>query len=132
MLTGELPGRRIDAPSKKFHLYVRLDEIVLRALEKEPQRRYQQASQFKTQVETIASTPQSSSRRESAPEEQSRLRPTGAREPNFSRTAIIGGVWATFFFINQLMFAWVRNAAEYHGPPRWQPLLLFIFLPLGV
>jgi serine/threonine protein kinase len=56
MLTGELPGKRIEAPARKFHLDVRLDEVVLRALEKEPARRYQQASQFKTQVETIAGT----------------------------------------------------------------------------
>ena len=55
MLTGELPGRRIEPPAKKLHLDVRLDEIVLRALEREPERRYQQASQFKTQVETLAS-----------------------------------------------------------------------------
>jgi hypothetical protein len=34
---------------------VRLDEVVLHALEKEPARRYQQASQVKTAVETIAS-----------------------------------------------------------------------------
>src|SRR5205814_464697 len=46
MLTGELPGKRIEALSKKFHLDVRLDEIVLRAMEREPERRYQQASEF--------------------------------------------------------------------------------------
>ena len=34
----------------------RLDEVVLRALEKEPERRYQQASEVRTQVETIAAT----------------------------------------------------------------------------
>jgi hypothetical protein len=55
MLTGELPGKRIEPPSKKVHLDVRLDEVVLRALEKEPKRRYQQASVLKTEVETIAS-----------------------------------------------------------------------------
>ncbi|HRI11922.1 MAG TPA: serine/threonine-protein kinase, partial [Verrucomicrobiota bacterium] len=54
MLTGELPGKRIEAPSKRFHLDVRLDEVVLRVLEKEPARRYQQASQVKTAVESIA------------------------------------------------------------------------------
>src|SRR5205823_12650892 len=54
MLTGELPGKQIEPPSKKVYLDVRLDEVVLRALEKEPERRYQQASQFKTQVETVA------------------------------------------------------------------------------
>ena len=57
MLTGELPGKPIEVPSKKVHIDVRLDEIVLRALEKEPEMRYQQASIFKTQIETIAQTP---------------------------------------------------------------------------
>ena len=57
MLTGELPGKRIEPPSKIAHIDVRLDEVVLRTLEKEPQRRYQQASQVKTVVETIAGTP---------------------------------------------------------------------------
>ena len=57
MLTGELPGKPIEPPSKKVHIDVRLDDVVLRALEKEPERRYQQASQIKTDVETIASTP---------------------------------------------------------------------------
>jgi|GEM_PF-771236 len=54
MLTGELPGTRIEPPSKKVLIDVRLDEVVLRALEKKPELRYQQASIFKTQVETIA------------------------------------------------------------------------------
>ncbi len=54
MLTGELPGKRIEPPSRKVHIDVRLDEIVLRALEKKPELRYQQASIFKTQVETLA------------------------------------------------------------------------------
>jgi serine/threonine protein kinase len=57
MLTGELPGRRIEPPSRKVHLDVRLDDVVLRALEREPERRYQQASQVKTDVETITQTP---------------------------------------------------------------------------
>jgi serine/threonine protein kinase len=56
MLTGELPGKPIEPPSRKVHIDVRLDEVVLRALEKEPERRYQQASQIKTDVETIAGT----------------------------------------------------------------------------
>ncbi len=53
MLTGELPGKQIAPPSTKVHIDVRLDEIVLRALEKKPELRYQQASAMKTQVETI-------------------------------------------------------------------------------
>jgi serine/threonine-protein kinase len=57
MLTGELPGKTIEPPSKKVSIDVRLDEVVLRALEKKPELRYQQASVLKTQVETIAMTP---------------------------------------------------------------------------
>jgi len=53
MLTGELPIGRFAPPSKKVHVDVKLDEVVLRTLEKEPERRYQQASEIKTDVETI-------------------------------------------------------------------------------
>jgi serine/threonine protein kinase len=57
MLTGELPGKPIEVPSHKVQVDVRLDAVVLRALEKEPERRYQQVSQVKTAVETIAASP---------------------------------------------------------------------------
>src|SRR5437016_10630238 len=56
MLTGELPLGKFAPPSRRVEVDVRLDEVVLRSLEKEPERRYQQASQVKTAVETIAST----------------------------------------------------------------------------
>ncbi|KAA5545607.1 serine/threonine protein kinase [Roseiconus nitratireducens] len=56
MLTGELPIGRFAAPSRKVAIDVRLDEVVLRTLEKEPERRYQQASQVKSDVQSIAST----------------------------------------------------------------------------
>jgi serine/threonine protein kinase len=55
MLTGELPAKKIEPPSSRVQIDVRLDEVVLRALEKKPELRYQQASALKTQVETIAS-----------------------------------------------------------------------------
>ncbi len=54
MLTGELPIGRFSAPSQKAIIDVRLDEVVLRTLEKEPQRRYQHASQVKSDVQSIA------------------------------------------------------------------------------
>ena len=53
MLTGELPIGRFAPPSKKALIDVRLDQVVLRALENEPQRRYQHASQIKTDVESV-------------------------------------------------------------------------------
>ena len=57
MLTGELPGKKIELPSRKVQVDVRLDDVVLRALENQPELRYQQASTFKTEVETIAGRP---------------------------------------------------------------------------
>lgn len=57
MLTGELPLGKFAPPSRKVQVDVRLDEVVLHTLEKEPARRYQQASQVKTDVETITGTP---------------------------------------------------------------------------
>jgi predicted Ser/Thr protein kinase len=60
MLTGELPlGKFAPPSSRKVEVDVRLDEVVLRALEKDPELRYQHASQVKTAVDTIAgsSTP---------------------------------------------------------------------------
>ena len=57
MLTGELPlGKFAPPSSRKVEVDVRLDDVVLRALEKDPERRYQQVSQVKTAVDTIAST----------------------------------------------------------------------------
>jgi tRNA A-37 threonylcarbamoyl transferase component Bud32 len=54
LLTGELPLGRFAPPSKKVSIDVRLDEVVLRTLEKEPGMRYQQASEIKQDVESIS------------------------------------------------------------------------------
>ena len=58
MLTGERPGKDLVAPSKKVRIDVRLDEMVLRALETEPERRYQTAGEFRTAVETLGDSAQ--------------------------------------------------------------------------
>ncbi len=57
MLTGELPGQQLQPPSRKVQIDVRLDEIVLRALERNPDHRYAAVSEFKTRVETITESP---------------------------------------------------------------------------
>ena len=56
LLTGELPIGRFELPSKKVSIDVRLDEVVLRTLEKEPQHRYQAASEIKSDMDAIASS----------------------------------------------------------------------------
>jgi serine/threonine protein kinase len=53
MLTGQLPIGRFQPPSKKVHVDVRLDEIVLRSLESEPDRRYQHVSEVKTDLDSM-------------------------------------------------------------------------------
>ncbi len=57
MLTGELPLGRFPAPSQRVHVDVRFDEVVLKALEKEPEKRYQQASFVKEDVSRITGSP---------------------------------------------------------------------------
>jgi serine/threonine protein kinase len=54
MLTGELPLGRFAPPSEKAGVDARLDEVVFRALETDPGRRYQSISEVKTDVESIA------------------------------------------------------------------------------
>lgn len=54
MLTGELPLGRFEPPSRRATLDQRLDRIVMRTLEKEPDKRYQQASEIKSDVETFS------------------------------------------------------------------------------
>ncbi len=86
MLTGELPGKPLQPPSNKVQIDVRLDEVVLRALEKKPELRYQQASVLKTQVETIATTPptRSSGRESAQTESEADQRPLASAAPSAS------------------------------------------------
>ena len=114
MLTGELPGKRLEPPSKKVRIDVRLDEVVLRALEQKPELRYQQVSEVKTMVETIVATPSGSSRREEAPSEKAETSnpsspPTIGQARRFSRLSfavvmslvIIGAAVALFALIGR-------------------------------
>ncbi|MBN9691000.1 MAG: protein kinase [Verrucomicrobia bacterium] len=57
MLTGDRPSGNFLPPSRRVQVDVRLDEIVLRALEQEPQRRFQSAADLKTQVEAVRTSP---------------------------------------------------------------------------
>jgi eukaryotic-like serine/threonine-protein kinase len=57
LLTGELPLGRFEPPSHKVVVDVRLDDVVLRTLAREPQRRYQHASEVKTAVQEVGLPP---------------------------------------------------------------------------
>jgi len=55
MLTGERPKENITPPSKRVQVDIRIDEIVLKALEKTPALRFATAAEFRTQVEAAVS-----------------------------------------------------------------------------
>jgi serine/threonine protein kinase len=55
MLTGELPVGRFAPPSQRAAVDDRIDAIVLRALAREPEQRYQDAAQVKRDVEAALS-----------------------------------------------------------------------------
>ena len=55
MLTGELPLGRFAAPSERRELLdTRIDQVVMRALEKDRERRQQSANQVRTEVESLS------------------------------------------------------------------------------
>ncbi len=57
MLTGELPLGTFPPPSAEPGVDARLDRVVLRALERERDRRWQHASEVKSEVDAITNTP---------------------------------------------------------------------------
>jgi serine/threonine protein kinase len=68
MLTGETPKESAPPPSRKVTIDVRLDEIVLRALEKDPERRYQKVSEVRTRLDTLGAPPPSPALSSSVPQ----------------------------------------------------------------
>ena len=84
MLTGELPVGSFSLPSEKVQVDVRVDEVVLKSLRREPERRYQHASEVKTDVETISS-----------PLKPAPMKPASEPPANL-RFEITSGVWGWF------------------------------------
>ncbi|MCH7688374.1 MAG: serine/threonine protein kinase [Planctomycetes bacterium] len=50
MLTGELPLGRFDLPSKKVRVDSRFDDVVLRSMQRDPDRRYQHVGSIETDL----------------------------------------------------------------------------------
>jgi serine/threonine protein kinase len=118
MLTGELPLGKFQPPSQIVRVDVRLDEVVLHALEKEPERRYQQASEVKTQVETIATTPgggrvSAPSGRHAAPAPSpAQLPATHFRRWKFSFYQVLAGVAFLCLLAAGIYFNFSNRSAE--------------------
>jgi|GEM_PF-1237712 len=93
MLTGELPLGKFDPPSHKVRIDVRLDNVVLRSLANNPDRRYQHVSEVKTEVESIAETP-SAAAKSGAP-----VPASSPNQPLATGLGIAIGVFAAVVFI---------------------------------
>lgn len=143
LLTGELPLGRFAPPSSRVQVDVRLDEVVLRALEKEPERRYQQADQVKTAVETLVAHPETPGIvPPNHPSAASAATPTdtpGPIKPRYCTTAVVGAV-CVIVFICSLVFVLlslmvVRVQVAAGSPPPQPPLwagFLKVFFVAGV
>jgi hypothetical protein len=114
MLTGELPSGEFQPPSQKVQIDVRLDEIVLRALEKKPERRYQQASEVKTQVERITATPPN----RGAPGHNPSLDP-GQLNPAMPGTAPWVALGVTVTYAGTLLFGLLCTVLRGGVPGGW-------------
>jgi predicted Ser/Thr protein kinase len=55
LLTGQVPVGRFDLPSQRIAVDVRVDEVVVKALAREPEKRYQAVSEVKSKVDDIGS-----------------------------------------------------------------------------
>lgn len=95
MLTGELPLGRFGAPSQKSPVGPGVDEVVLRALDRERERRQQSASEMKTQVEHADSGP---------------VNPSPAACPRWSRAAVAGVLLTVFSGpVGMLLFSFAKH-----------------------
>lgn len=75
MLTGDLPLGQFEPPSGRARLDVEIDPVVMRALAREPERRYQRAGEMKADIERLVHR---------APIEHTAPAPTSRRTSRFS------------------------------------------------
>jgi predicted Ser/Thr protein kinase len=127
MLTGELPIGRFPMPSEKVQVDVRLDQVVVRALEKEPERRYQHVSEVKTDVESIAQPSQGAT----SPATREALGPAESeseveRVERARKTAVSAGTAVLL----GLLLCWVADISPVVSLPLfWAASLIFLIAP---
>ena len=96
MLTGELPLGRFAPPSARTPVNATVDEVVLRTLEKDRERRFQSAGEMKTEVEHLG--------------DGGRAVGAAGQTRRLSRMAIIGAVLAGLSLLSAFLWLVSPNA----------------------
>lgn len=126
MLTGERPQGKIEAPSTRVQVDIRIDEIVLRALEKAPELRFATAAEFRTRVEEITRPP-------AFPPSPEKIRTTPAvlmtpeTGPRWNHRIALAGVW--WFALLPLVF-WLADIPRVANTSQIALWLMVIAAPL--
>ncbi|TWU02532.1 serine/threonine protein kinase [Stieleria varia] len=133
LLTGELPLGRFLPPSQRVQVDVRLDEIVLKSMDREPGRRYQHVSDVKTDVEHVSASTATQTENQDAPTIQrktylSSIAATWVGLPDFLRFIghLILSFGILFCLIRFLGFQLDPSNGEVHfrfgGPQPWMTI----------
>ncbi len=136
MLTGELPLGRFQPPSKRVELDVRLDQIVLRTLERERELRYQSAVEVRTDVEAVerapAAAPSTQVARDSAPDQPApgEKQAVIGWELDFSTERPTAWGWLVILFLGWVLSGALFDLGRLAFTLLALPLLLWLFLAL--
>ncbi len=98
LLTGELPLGRFDAPSKRAAVDARLDAIVLKALERDRERRYQHAKELETDLNGGAPSGADAAARASSDSTPERPRSEERRQQEREALSMLGSTFAVLAF----------------------------------
>jgi len=131
LLTGELPLGRFAPPSQKIEVDVRVDEVVLKALEKDLPRRYQHASDVKAEVDGISSSTAGSAMAGAAGGHGG----MSARHGRSSRPLLVTGLVVLFALLASglaFRFGVTGGMATARGLVMLSGLLMFIAFAAGI
>lgn len=133
LLTGELPMGRFAPPSQKVQVDIRVDEVVLKSLEREPDRRYQSASQIKHEVERISSGPaQPSPSAASAPMSAASTEALKVRLPVIGSLMIILGLCQLAVVIGIMINSFGRGPVRFNASNVAAVFSVVDFIGLGL
>lgn len=105
MLCGQVPQGIFDPPSIRVGVDERVDQVVIRAMQQEPDRRYQNTAEMKHEVQTIQLSHDPNAR---AP--QPRKIPGAAPQPANSK-ALLGGIAAGVLLAGAVVYFTMKNDA---------------------